>query len=142
MAQLARSKWGLDTGILRSARGALLTSLILYGLVVICSYTYEGLLRRMDTMCANVAARRIVGVSRTARLEVLHPVAGAQSSKNLHVQQRAKLLGRTLRARNSTVRDRTEQYLNTQFSMRGWEKAWREIPLQGQLVARAGMRGV
>ena len=83
MAQVARSLWGLDVGILRSTHAALITSLISYCLEVVGGTAYVGLLRRLEVQVANSAARRIVGVSRAARLGILHPVAGIRSARKL-----------------------------------------------------------
>ena len=68
MAQLAKRKWELEVGILRSPHAALITSLISYALVAVGSTAYEGLLGRLEAQTANVAVRRIPGASSAARL--------------------------------------------------------------------------
>ena len=120
MAQLARSLWGLEAGILRSTHAAVITSLVRFGLVVTRSYAYEALIRRLETQDANVAARRTTGVSRAARLEVLRSVADILSARNLYVQQCALLVGRALRAHACLLQDVARGYLATVCSLRDW----------------------
>ena len=88
VAQLARRTWGLELGLLRGTRSALLPSLARYGLVTFGAFAHQGVINRLETQYANVAARRIAGVSRSAHLEVLHPVAGVTSVRNLLLRLR------------------------------------------------------
>ena len=88
----------------RSTHAAQLTSLARYGLVAYGSGAYEVNLGRLETLRANVSARRITGISRSARSPTLHMTAGVTSVRNLHVQTCALLLGRGLRARNGAHR--------------------------------------
>ena len=83
MAQLASTRWGLEAGVLRSTHLALIASLIQYGLVVFGGHAYERLMGRLDIQIANIAARRITGAHRSARLEVLMPTAGLASARNM-----------------------------------------------------------
>ena len=83
MARLARCNWGLDAGITRSTSKALIFSLCRYGLTVFGAGLHHADFARLDTRIANIAARRILGVSRSARLAILHA-----SAETLHHEQR------------------------------------------------------
>ena len=52
----------------------------------------HGSMRDLDVRLANIAARRIVGLGRTARLAVLHAVAGAFRTSNTYNRQSALML--------------------------------------------------
>ena len=120
MTQLARRTWGLEAGLLRSTHAALVTSLIGYGLVITGSHAYEGLMSRLETQYANIAARRITAVSRAAQLEVLRPMADILSVRNMYVQQCALLMDRALREHASLLQDRVGAYLRTVCRVEKW----------------------
>ena len=82
MPQLACTSWSLGAGLPRSTHKALITGVIGYELAMVGSFAYDGLLNRMETQSANVAARRIIGVRWAARLEVLRLTSGALSARN------------------------------------------------------------
>ena len=56
MTSLARSNWGLETGILRSAPSELLVSLTRLGIGTTGSNMYEGKFRQLDARRTNLAA--------------------------------------------------------------------------------------
>ena len=87
MARLARSTWGLEAGVLRATHSVLLTGLTRYALVTYGSGAYDVDMRRLETLHANIAARRITGISRSARLATLRMAAGVQSVRNLNICQ-------------------------------------------------------
>ena len=134
MARLARSTWGLEAGLLRSTHAALLTSLMGYGLAVVGSGAYEKDLRRLGTQGANVTARRITGISRSARLEVLHAAAGIWSIHNQYLQHVAMLLARALAADRCSLRDKLDKWLQQTFSVETW------VPNREEIQAWAGLR--
>ena len=82
MARLARSTWGLETGLFRATHSTLLTSLMRYGMRVVDSGAREKASGEMGARSINVSARRITGISRSARLEVLFMAAGSWSVQN------------------------------------------------------------
>ena len=69
-ARVSGSSWGLETSTLRLTCDALLASLIRYGLVVTGSGLKKKHFSSIETRLTNVAARRILGVGRSARLMV------------------------------------------------------------------------
>ena len=75
---------------------AQITNLILYGFATYGEYLYEKEIDRADTQMANVAARRISGAHRTARLEVLMPTAGLVSVRDVYIQQCGGMVIRAL----------------------------------------------
>ena len=120
MARLARSTWGLEVGVLRSTHAALLVSLSGYGLVAVGSGAYERGLHSLEVQLANISARRIVGVGRSARLATLHMTAGVLSAENQYLRACALLLDRVLRAYNSAIQTRLSNWLATEIGIAGW----------------------
>ena len=106
MARLSRSTWGLEAGLLRSTHAALLTGLMTYGYAVAGPGAYDKVFERLDTQGANVTARRITGISRSARLETLHLAAALWSATNQYLQHVAKLMTRALSATECTLATR------------------------------------
>ena len=98
MARLVRTKWELEECVLRPTHVAILTSLVTYGRVTICSPAYLRGFRRLGTLDNNMSARRITGASRSARLQVLHAAVGIRSGGNLYLQLAARFLARVLSA--------------------------------------------
>ena len=82
MARLSRCTWGLEAGILRPTNAVLSTSLSTYGLAVVGSGAYGKSFRQLGTAGGHISARRITGISRSARLEALHMTAGGWSEQN------------------------------------------------------------
>ena len=104
MAFLAQRRWGLEVGTLSSAHSALLTSLVTYGLAAMGGTMYEGIMERLEVQQTNIAARRITGVSRSARLATLHMVAGVISARNLYIQQCGIAVDRAVRTHSSKAK--------------------------------------
>ena len=101
MAQPASTGWGIEAGVLRSTHIALITSLIRYGFATYGGYMYEKCMDRLDTQVANIAARRVAGAHRSARLEILTPTAGLMSARNMFIQQCGEFVIRALEAIHS-----------------------------------------
>ena len=57
MAQLARTTYGLEAGLLRSTHKALITSVVVFGLTSVGGFAYEKLIGRLEAQSSNVAAR-------------------------------------------------------------------------------------
>ena len=135
MGQLARTSWGFEVGIHRSTHKVLITSLAGYGLSAVGSFLCEALISRLEAQSANVAARRISGVSRAARLEVRHPAADILSARNQYVQQGASLLDRWLRAHGSSIKAEMERYLCARFGVAGWgvETRVMKVVIEGRI---------
>ena len=84
MARLAKSSWGLKLGTFRSIHSALITRLGQYGLTTPGVFAYNSSLHRLKIQYAAVAARRIAGASRAARLGILRPLADTLLVRNLY----------------------------------------------------------
>ena len=121
LRRLAGCKWGAETGILRLSGEALIISLLRYCITIVGTGVYEKDLGRLEVCALNVLARRVAGVSRAARIPVLHAAAGLLSVRNLYVQQCAALLDRSLRAVNSWIQERMEQWTEEQYGVTGWK---------------------
>ena len=61
MSSVAKTNWGLETGILRATHSALLVSLTRYGLATVGTSAYERGLKRVGTRHANLSVRRVLG---------------------------------------------------------------------------------
>ena len=138
MAQLAKRKWGLEVGILRSTHATLITSLISYGLVAVGSTAYEGLLDRLEAQYTNIVARRIVGVDKTARLEVLHMVAGVMTVRNKYLQHCGLMVDRTLRGHNGVAQQEMQEWVNAKYGMKDWNTAEEAVDQEELLMPRVG----
>ena len=101
---------------------------------------YEELLHRMETQHTNIAARRITGVARSARLEILRMVADVTSIKNLFIQQCGISIDRALRCSHSTVKTAIETWLRSLFGVDGWAARFAELDASEQLIPRRGSR--
>ena len=121
MARLARSSWGLEVGVLRTTHTALLTSMTRYALVTIGSGAYEKQFRHLETQHTNISARRITGISRSARLMTLHMCADIRSVANLYIRQCALMLDRVLRAANCSIQTRMGMEMEREYCAKGWE---------------------
>ena len=131
MAQLARRTCGIEVGVLRSTHGALITSLVRYGLAVAGGFASEQLLNRLEVHYANIAARRITVVSTAARLEVLHPVADVCCAP-----------GSAWRAHNSYAKAEAEVFPSNRYAQEGWRVARTLLKLEDVLSPRQGSRGM
>ena len=90
--RVAKQTWGLDSTILKIIHGALITSLILYGLIFVGFCFPDDLANRMDTQISNPAARRITGLPLSTGIESLRCLAGTQSFRNIHIQHCAEFV--------------------------------------------------
>ena len=120
MSKLARCSWGIETGVPRVSQEALLASLSRYGLAVVGSGAYEKDLCFMEARHANIAARRILGVGRSARIGTMMAIAGTQSVHNLYIKSCAAMLDRCLRAINSSIGERMSRWSGEQFGVPDW----------------------
>ena len=68
LANPARTKGGLDTGIWRMTYTAVVTSLLRHGLVVAGRWLPPDLAVRLETPPTNVAASRVGGMDKSARI--------------------------------------------------------------------------
>ena len=85
---------------------ALIGSLLRCALAVIGSHLPSDLYSKMDTVATNVAARKILGVDRTAKTGTLNLVAGPRGFSNMVVIYMADYLDLVLRAHGSAIRSR------------------------------------
>ena len=121
LGSLAGRKRGEDLGALRLTGEALVVSLMRYCCSVVGSGAYEPSIRALDTSVIHVVARKVVGVSRPARLPVPLAAAGFLSAHNLHAQQCAVALDHSLRAEASSAQDRLLRRLSDLYGERNWE---------------------
>ena len=140
MATLAQRRWGLEASILRSTHAALLTSLMTYGLVATGGTAYERCMERLETQQANIAARKITGASKSARLAVLHMTADVLSARNLFIQQCGLSIDRALRIHSSTTQDEMQGWLDELYTISDWTTAWRKLDTQEEVLPRRGTR--
>ena len=127
MSKLARSSWGLETGVLRVTHEALLTSLIRYGMVATGSGAYESDFCLLQTRHANIAARRVLGIGRSARLGTLFATSNALSARNLYLRSCATMLDRCLRATDSSTTKRLHMWSKEQFQVTSWTPVTTEV---------------
>ena len=104
--RVASQSWGLVVGMLRLTGEALVISLLRYCFAVVGSGLPESLFRRIDNQVINPLARQIAGVGPSARIPVLHAVSGLYFAHNLFTQHCGELLNLSLRAANSSIRER------------------------------------
>ena len=140
LKKVAGTRWGLEVGVLRSAHAALLTSLITYGLAAMGGMAYESCLHRLETQQTNIAARRVVGVSRSARLAVLHMVADVMSARKLFIQQSALAIDRALRTRNSAIKTEATRWASSLYGLQYWTTEWHHLAAKDSLIPRTGTR--
>ena len=100
-------------------REALHTSLMRYCSTVVESGDYEHDLRKTETCGVNVVARKVAGVSRSARLSVLRATTGFLSAHHLCIQHCANLFGLGLSAQNSSSQRRLEDRARQLFGVDG-----------------------
>ena len=101
------------------------------------SAAYGQSLRALDTCVIHVMARRVVGVSRSARLPVLLAAAGFLSAHNLFIQHCATTMDPSLRAEYSSVQSRLARLLGRIYGVASWEPKVEPLVLQeGMLPPR------
>ena len=143
MARLARSSWGLEIGVLRTAHTTLLTSLSRYALTTIGSCAYESGLRSLETQHTTVSARRIAGVGHSARIAALHMCTDVKSTHNLYIPQCALMLDRALRTGDCMFQTQMRNLLEEQYQVAHWEPKWVQVglPPQKTLSSKAAPDG-
>ena len=99
-------RWGLEAGLLRITQNAAIGIILRYTLVVTGSATPPDLVKKMNTQIINIAARKVRGVSRTARIECLHFAINTATFLNLFVKRCAKYMDECIRAHSSQIRKR------------------------------------
>ena len=117
LARVAHTTWGLDATVLRVTHDALINSLLRYGLVFTGTCLPDDLLNKLDTGVINIAARRISGLPRIARIEALHFVSGTHSSRNLYAQHCGNFLHLVLTSHASGIRERVRRELQVLFGI-------------------------
>ena len=128
VSRVASQSWGLEVGMLRLTGEALVISLLRYCFAVVGSGLPECLFRRIDTQLINPLARKVAGVGPSARIPVLHAVAGHTSAHNLFVQHCGELLNLSLRANNSSIRERLYRWVCRAYRVESWVPVVEEIP--------------
>ena len=141
MAQLASTTWGLEAGVLRSTHIALITSLIRYGFTTYGGHIYEKLMDRLDVQVSNIAARRITGVHKSARLEVLMPTAGLISARNMFIQQCGGMVIRALEAHNSPLHEWVQMQLTQVYKRDCWTTSEEALQPPHTLKTRVNLHG-
>ena len=121
LRRVAGCKWGLEVGILSMTLDAIIGNLLRYALAVMGAHLPWDLSRKIGTCITNVAARKVLGVDQTARIETLHFVAGTQTFFNMVVMHLAEYLDLVLRAHNSTIRTRVLATLRTIYNVESFE---------------------
>ena len=142
LARVSGSSWGLETNTLRLTCDALIVSLIRYGLVVTGAGLFERHFSKIETRLTNVAARRILGIGRSARLIVLHAVAGVQSAHNLFLLNCAFSIDRGLRAGRSSFRESLLDKLEKLYRISGWHVNTVELEGFTSVVRRISMEDI
>ncbi|CAD7926718.1 unnamed protein product [Amoebophrya sp. A25] len=104
LRRLASSSWGLSTAILAHTACALLHHVACFGIVAIGPYVDQRAARRYDVRIGHVAARLVLGVSRTVRREALYTLSGLSSYLNLYQQRAATFLDSVLRGPSTSFR--------------------------------------
>ena len=101
---------------------------------------YESILDRLEVQQTNISARRITGVARSARLAVLHMVAGIITARNLYTQQCGIAIDRAPRTHDSRIQTDAERWLQGLYSVVSWKPKWYALCIADQLLARTGRR--
>ena len=142
LTRVARTSWGLETTILKVTHDALLTSLLRYGLVVMGSCIPDDLMDKLDTQIINVAARRIVGLPITTRVEALHFIAGTHSSRNLYSYHCAVFLHSTLVCHGSGLRGQIQKEICALLRINTLEPQVKEVAVDLERTFLADFSGV
>ena len=77
LTRAANAFRGLEWGVLRTTHDSVICSLVRYALGLVETCLPPDLFAKIDTRIPNIAARRITGLSRSARIEPPHYQAGA-----------------------------------------------------------------
>ena len=106
MPRLARYSWDPQVGVLRTARAALLTSLLMYAPMTVGSGVYERHREPQEIQRENISAQRITEISRLARSAARHMCPDVRSDRNLNFGQCALFPDRALGAADCTLQAR------------------------------------
>ena len=134
LSRVAGYKWGLETGILRMTHDAVIGSLLRYALVLTGSCLPPDLLRKINTQVVNIAARKVGGLSRSARIESLHYTVGTTTVYNLYVRHCAEFMDACLRAPNSTVNKRLRRELEVYYGVSTFETEDTQIEIPRETI--------
>ena len=93
----------MEVGLLKMTHDALIGSVLRYAQAFLGVCFPPDLCREIDARVINVAARRILGVDRTARIGTLRFVAGTFSYRHLLVMHLAEQSDLVIRANNSGI---------------------------------------
>ena len=122
LGKVSSCSWGLETGMIRLTGKSLVLSLLRYGLNIVGSGLSEKS-RRIDARIINVLARKITGVGPSARLPVLHALAGVETAHNMFTPQCAKMLNLSLRADKSSIQQKVKCWLSGAYGVSSWTPA-------------------
>ena len=106
LAKVADSHWGLEVSTMHITHDAVMNSLLCYALAITGSVFPPDLVWLVNTQVINVAARKVGGVSRTARIENSHFVINTATYMNLYVVHCAVFMAGCMRARTSNIHKR------------------------------------
>ena len=106
LAKVANYRWGLEAGLLHITHNAVIGSILRYALAMTGSVMPPDLVKKMKTQIINIAARKVSGVSRTARIECLHFAINTATFLNLYVKHCARHMDECIRANSSQIRQR------------------------------------
>ena len=117
LSKVASTSWGLETGMIKATGKALVVSLLRYGLILTGSGMDERLFHRADTRIINPLARKISGAGPSARIQVLHAVAGVSSMHNLFIQHCASFLNLAIRAEGSSLQTKVREEMGKYYEL-------------------------
>ena len=106
LKKVANSAWGVEVGVLKMTHDAVIVSLPRGALTATGSCYPPDIMRSVKTQIVNIAARKIGGLSRGARIEALHFTVGTATIFNLYVRYCAEFLDACLRVGESTINTR------------------------------------
>ena len=92
---------------------ALVESVANYCLVVTGGHVSQQVLYKIDRSEINVAARKVVGASISAKREILYALAGVRTTHNHYLVKTANMLDRVLRAPNAAAETSAWAFINT-----------------------------
>ena len=121
LAKVANYHWGLEAGLLHITHNAVIGSILRYALVMTGSAMPPDLIKKMNTQIINIAARRVSGVSRTARIECLHFAINTATFLNLYVKHCAKFMDECVLAQSSQIRKRLITELVAYYEVTGFD---------------------
>ena len=98
VARITKRSFGVGADVFARRTRNFLTRLVRYGRVTCGSGEFGGGVRKLEVLHANVPARPIAGIGRSAWLAARRKAAGVQSFRNLYICQRS----RTIRTRSMT----------------------------------------